>query len=229
MIPDLARTAMAAAPSSTQKTLQDLREVEGTHGPLCCFASSKFTLCKLIGLVQTGAHLNDFLLSPEGGRVDKILGGRAAHVAAWGDVTGHEEAKRLNFNNRVIPIFKTWAKGPNVASFQSGSLDFVHVWSHPADANRLLKNNIPLMVCVQAPWTKHLIVIVQGSDGQNWLIDPWDVSNYSSVVSLGKGDLFTSPVKVDINADKGTIVPSAPMFHAYFVFRKAPVECALTL
>jgi hypothetical protein len=230
MTPNIASSAVALVPSDTQKTLQALREVEGLHGPLCCFASSKFTLCKLIGLVQTGAHLIDFLNSPEGQRLSTRMGGRAVHVAAWGDATGHEDAKRRNFNNHVIPVFKAWAKGPNVAAFRSGSLDFVHVRNAPVAANRLLSDKIPLMVCVTAPWSNHLVVVVQGGDGQNWLIDPWDKSDDASVVSLGTGELFTRPIKVNINAGDGTIVPAPHvMFHAYFVLKDTPVRCALNI
>jgi len=227
MIPNIARLAMAQMPSAAQTTLQSLREVEGTHGPLCCFASSKFTQCKLIGLFQPDVHLNTFLSSPEGQRLSTRMG-RAAHVAAWGDATGHEETKRVDFNNQVIPVIKTWGTGPNAGMLRSAPLDFVHVWRNPAAANRLLQDKVPLMVCVQTPWTKHLVVIVQGADGTNWLIDPWETSDYASVVSLGRGDLFTTSVSIRINAGQATI-PSTPMFHAYFVQRQTPVKCTLSI
>lgn len=228
MIPNIARLSLAQVPSATQKTLQNLREIEGTHGPLCCFASSKFTQCKLIGLFPPDVHLNTFLNSPQGQQLSTRMGGRNFHVAAWGDATGHEEAKRVNFNNQVIPVIKTWGNGPSAGVLRSAPLDYVHVWRNPKAANRLLQDKIPIMVCVQTPWTKHLVVIVQSSEGTNWLIDPWETSDYASVVSLGKSDLFTTSVSIRINAGQATI-PSEPMFHAYFVQRHTPVTCALSI
>ena len=218
--------AVAQAVSPVQNKLRQFREVEGTDGPLCCFASSKFTLCKLIGLFEANTHLNTFLRSPDGMKLSTRMGGEREHVAAWGDVTGHEERKRISFNEKVVPAIKTWGKGPIALTLRSAPLAFVHVWRQPEAADKLLQDGVPLMTCVVTPWTKHLVVVVRAGDGTNWLIDPWDKSDYSSVVSLGSGHLFTSPITVQINAGMAT-VPSQPMFHAYFVQQQTPLKSAI--
>jgi hypothetical protein len=212
----------------TKSKLEQMREVEGKHGPLCCFASAKFALCKLIGLFAASDHLNTFLSSPEGRTLSSRMGGEHMHVAAWGDKTGHEERKRLAFNQKVVPVAKKWGHGPAVAQLRSAPLAFVHVWHDPVGANQLLHDGVPLMVCIKTPWTKHLVVMVMDGNKTIWLVDPWNESTYASVVSLGAGAFFSKATAATINAGEATI-PAAPMFHAYFVQRGAPLKSAVGL
>ena len=228
MLPNLSRLAMAQVPSATKSKLEQLREVEGKDGPLCCFASSKFVLCKLIGMFSASDHLNTFLQSPEGRSLSAKMGGEHIHVAAWGDVTGHEEAKRVAFNEKVLPVALEWGKGPAVVQLRSAPLAFVHVWRKPVEANDLVQGGVPLMVCVTLPWTKHLVVMVMDGDKTIWLVDPWADSTWAAVVSLGAGPFFSTTTTATINAGQATI-PASPMFHACFVQKGAPLKAAVGL
>ncbi|MBK8337202.1 MAG: hypothetical protein IPL03_11685 [Sterolibacteriaceae bacterium] len=193
--------------------LSAMREVQGLHGPNMCLASSKFLALKLLGFVERGKHLNDFLHSPWARKHANL-----PLKSYWGgSMVEYNDA----FNKVALPAAlndpsaNVRTAGPQVKLLKG----FTH-FSSPGHADVMLSQRTPLVVGVSihgGTQRDHFIVIFGDSAGHTWAVDPWPGDDSAAVADLGSSFSFRTRTSVHMTADeKQTTIPCGQPFFGYF-------------
>jgi hypothetical protein len=192
------------------ETLASLREVQGQHGPGMCMASSKFLALKIIGLVDGKRHLSAFLNS-DWAKKHGVL----PLVNSWGWTL---DTYNEPFNRDVLPAAlnepTAGVKNPGIGEIQAR---YVYFRQQITFADQLLQVGAPLVVAVGVggPGQDHHIVVVRGTDGNIWAVDPWPGPASKAVKKLPSQFSFSRVHRVEMALGE-LHIPCASQLFGYY-------------
>lgn len=196
----------------TGSVLREMREIQQVTAPNMCLGASKFLALKIMGLVNSAKHLNDFLMSPWAAEHSSL---NLANCWGW-DLGRYADA----FNRQVLPAVLNESSGL-VRANTSGTVraKFEYFFSDTLRADGLLRGGVPLVVGVSIHGSTsrdHFIVVVRGADGV-WAVDPWPGAPSEAVKVLPPNFTFSEPSLIHLTADeKHTRIPCGTPFFGYF-------------